>query len=82
MQRTMDLVRVWSTDHGATFHVSCNKTVVFRKNGFGDMPPIGYGCGSSSITLTPATSKKWLAWMWVADELVAYVDVHVLQSTI
>ena len=58
MQRTMDLVYEWSMNHGATFNVTCNRTVVFCMNGFGEMPSIVCGRGISfPVTLKPATSK-------------------------
>lgn len=59
MQRSINVVYEWSTDHGATFHFTIHKTVVFKMGDFGDMPSIMYHAAlSDPVALMPARFQE------------------------
>ena len=63
--RTMKIVSEWSRVHGATFHVSKQKTVVFRVGGLGPMHPVPFELSPSRLVdLETGLTQKWLGWMW------------------
>ena len=69
LQRTLNLVATWCADHGAEFHVTQHKTVVFRTGGQDALPPLCFPnlVTAQNTTIVQGKTKKWLGWMWDAN---------------
>ncbi|CAE7431354.1 unnamed protein product, partial [Symbiodinium sp. CCMP2456] len=65
--RMILMIERWAPGHGARFHVSDDKSVVFRLGGSGQVQPIFFrpspSAPSTSLSLC-SDAHRWLGWLW------------------
>ena len=68
--RMVLMIERWAPAHGARFHISDNKTLVFRLGGFGQMQHIFFRPSPSATCASLSRGSgphRWLGWMWTED---------------
>ena len=63
--RMILMIERWAPGHGARFHVSDDKSVVFRLGGSGQVQPIFFRPSPSAPSLSLCSdAHRWLGWLW------------------